>query len=182
MPILKEDKPDSALIHISMSDINNQKLYEVSPEKLASDIIEIGHTWKSFNVKWVIILSALCQNEVILSGQINRTKDLLNRLCKKIDFIYISKSNITPSHLPKDGIQLNDIGTFKLGDNFVKRANVSGSFLNARNAWLPITGGILVDNKSNSKIQKVDTEPYLSTEYLPNQSDGLTKIRIKNTK
>ena len=71
---------------------------------------------------------------MILSGQINRTKDLLNRLCKKIDFIYISKSNITPSHLSKDSIQLNDMGTFKLGDNFVKHANVSGSFLNARNA------------------------------------------------
>ena len=29
---------------------------------------------------------------------------------------------------------LNDIGTFKLGDNFVKHVNVSGSFLNAQNA------------------------------------------------
>ena len=71
---------------------------------------------------------------MILSGQINRTKDLLKRSCKKIDFIYISKSNITPSHLSKDSIQLNDTGTFKLGDNFLKHGNVSGCFLNARNA------------------------------------------------
>ena len=41
---------------------------------------------------------------------------------------------------------------------------------------------MLVDNKSNSKMQKVDTEPYLSTNSLSNQSDALTEIRIKNPK
>ena len=69
-----------------------------------------------------------------LSNQINRTNELLNRLCKENDFIYISNSNITPLHHSKDGIHLNDIGTFELGDNFVKHVNVNGSFLNARNA------------------------------------------------
>ena len=66
-----------------------------------------------------------------------------------------------PTDLSKDGIRLNDIGTFKLRDNFVKQVNVRSSFLNARNEWLPISNGILVDNKSTSKMQKVDTEPYL---------------------
>ena len=134
LPILKEDKPDSVLIHIGTNDVNNHKLYAVSPEKLASDIIEIGRTCKSFNVKEVFISSVLCRNEVILSNQINRTNELLNKLCKENDFNYISNCSITPSHLSKDGIHLNNIGTFKLGDNFVKHVNVSGSFLNARNA------------------------------------------------
>ena len=134
LPILKEDKPDSVLIHIGTNDVNNHKLYAVSPEKLASDNMEIGRTCKSFNVKEVFISSVLCRNEVILSNQINRTNELLNKLCKENDFNYISNSNITPSHLSKDGIHLNDIGTFKLGDNFFKHVNVSGSFLNARNA------------------------------------------------
>ena len=31
-------------------------------------------------------------------------------------------------------------------------------------------------------MQKVDTEPYLSTNSLSNQSDALTEIRIKNPK
>ena len=44
LPILKEDKPDSVLIHIGTNDVNNHKLYAVSPEKLASDIIKIGRT------------------------------------------------------------------------------------------------------------------------------------------
>ena len=92
-------------------------------------------------------------------------------------FIYISNSNITPSHLSKDGIHLNDIGTFRLGD-----VNVSGFFLNGRNAWLPISDRILVDNKSNFKMQIVGTEPYWSTDSLSNQSDALTEIRIKNPK
>ena len=100
---------------------------------------------------------------MILSNQINRTNELLNKLCKENDFNYISKSNIAPSHLCKDGIHSNDIVTFKLGDNFVKHVNVGGSFLNARNAWLTIIKSVLIDNKSNSKMQKVDTEPYLST-------------------
>ena len=133
LPILKEDKPDSVLIHIGTNDVNNHKLYAVSPEKLASGIIEIGRTCKSFNVKEVFISSVLCWNEVILSNQFNCTNELLNKLCKENDFNYISNSNITPSHLSKDGIHLNDIGTFKLGDNFVKNVNVSGSFLNAQN-------------------------------------------------
>ena len=31
-------------------------------------------------------------------------------------------------------------------------------------------------------MQKVDTEPYLSTDSLSNQSDVLTEVRIKNPK
>ena len=46
LPILKKDKPDSVLIHIGTNDVNNHNLYAVSPEKLASDIIEIGRTCK----------------------------------------------------------------------------------------------------------------------------------------
>ena len=134
MPILKEDKPASVLIHIGINDVNNNKLYTVSPEKLASDIFEIGCTWKSFNMKEVFISFVLCRNEVILSNQINGTNELLNKLCKENYFNYISNSNITSSHLSKDGIHLNDIGAFKLGDNFVKHVNASGSFLNARKA------------------------------------------------
>ena len=182
MPILKKDKPGSALIHIDTNDTNNHKLHAVSPEKLASDIIETGRTCKSFNVKQVFISSALWQNEVNLCNQINRTNELLNKLCKENGFIYISNSNITPSHLSKDGIHLNVIGTFKLGDNFVKHVNVSGSYLNARNAWLPVSDRILVDNKFTFKMQKVDTEPYLSTNSHSNLSDALTEIRIKNPK
>ena len=132
--ILKEEKPDFVLIHISTNNINNHKLYAVSPEKLVLDIIEIGSICKSFKVKEVFISSVLCRNEVTLSNQINRTDELLNKLSKENDFIYISNSNSTPLHLSRDGIHLNDIGTFKLGDNFVKHVNVSGSFLNARNA------------------------------------------------
>ena len=116
------------------------------------------------------------------TNQIDRTNKLLNKLCKENDFIYISNSNITPSYLSEDGSHLNDIGNFKLGDNFFKHVNVSGSFLNARNAWLPISDRILVHKKSNSKMQKVDTEPYLSANSLSNQSDALTQIRIKNPK
>ena len=62
LPILKEDKPDSVLIHIGTNDVNNHKLYAVSPENLASDIIEISHTCKSFNMKEVFISSVLCWN------------------------------------------------------------------------------------------------------------------------
>ena len=108
--ILKEDKPDSVLIHIDTNDVNNHKLYAISPEKLASDIIEIGRSCKSFNVKEEFKSSVLCRNDVILSNQINRTNELLNKLCKENDFNYISNSNITPSHYSKDGIRLNDIG------------------------------------------------------------------------
>ena len=41
---------------------------------------------------------------------------------------------------------------------------------------------MLVDNKSNCKMRKVDAEPYLSTSSLSNQSDALTEVRIKNPK
>ena len=99
LSILKEDKPDSALIHIGTNDVNNHKLYAVSPEKLASDIIEIDRTCKSFNVKEVFVSSVLCRNEIILSNQLNRTNELLNKLCKENDFNHISNSNITSSHL-----------------------------------------------------------------------------------
>ena len=41
---------------------------------------------------------------------------------------------------------------------------------------------MLVDKKSDFKMPKADTEPYLSTGSLSNQSDALTEIRIKNPK
>ena len=63
---LKDDKPNSVLIHIDTNDINNHKLDAVSPEKLASDIIEIGRTCKSFNVKEVFISFVLCRNKVFV--------------------------------------------------------------------------------------------------------------------
>ena len=44
LPKLREDKPDSVLIHICTNNISHHKLYAVSPEKLASDNIEIGRT------------------------------------------------------------------------------------------------------------------------------------------
>ena len=128
LPILKEDKPDSALIYIGTSDINNHKLYAASSEMLASDIIEIARTCKSCNMKEVFISSVLCWNEVILSNEIDRTSKLLTKLCKENDFIYISNSNITPQHLSKDGIHLNDIGTFKLGDNLLSMSMLAALF------------------------------------------------------
>ena len=76
-------------------------------------------------MKEVFVSSVLSRNEVILSNQINRTNELLNKICKEDDFIYISNNNITSSHLSKDGIHLNDIDTFKLGDNFVKHVKLS---------------------------------------------------------
>ena len=107
--ILKEDKPDSVLTYIDTNDINNHKLYAVSPGKLASDIIKIGRSCISFNVKEVFISSVLCQNEVILSNQFYRSNELLNKLCKENGFIYILIRNITPSHLSKYGIHLTDL-------------------------------------------------------------------------
>ena len=48
-------------------------------------------------------------------------------------------------------------------------------FLNAWNACLPISDRILRYNKSNFKTKKVDTEPYLPTDSLSNQSDALSE-------
>ena len=84
-------------------------------------------------MKEVFNSSVLCRNEVILFNQINPTNELLNKLYQEKDFIYISNSNITLWHLSQGGIHVNDIGTFKLGDSFVKHVNVSDPFLNARN-------------------------------------------------
>ena len=41
---------------------------------------------------------------------------------------------------------------------------------------------ILVDNNSDFKMERVDTELYLPNDSLSNQSDALTEIRIKNPK
>ena len=106
---IERDKPDSMLIHIGTNDINNHKLYAASPGKLPSDIIKIGRSCMLFNVKEVFISSALCQNELILSNQFNRSNELLNKLCKESGFIYILIRNITPSHLSKDGIYLTEL-------------------------------------------------------------------------
>ena len=87
LPILKEDKPYSVLMHVGTNDVNNHNLYAVSPEKLASGIIEIGRTCKSFKVKEVFISSVLCRNEVILSKQIIVLTSCLINYVKKMILI-----------------------------------------------------------------------------------------------
>ena len=89
---------------IGSIDINNQTNNRRNTEKLTGDIINIGKSCIDLGVKEVVISSILPKKNIAL---------------RMNGFGFISNDNISRTHLWKDGIHLEDLGTKILAGNFV---------------------------------------------------------------
>ena len=116
LPTLHKDQPDVVLLHIGSNDINNQTKDKTDTEKLTGDIINIG---KSCIDLVVVISSVLPKTNISLTRLIRQVNDSLREQCVLNGFGFISNDNISRTHLWKDGIHLEDLGTNILAGNFV---------------------------------------------------------------
>ena len=119
LPNFHEDHPDVVLIHIGSNDINNQMKDRINTEKLTGDIINIGKSCIDLGVKEVVIASILPKKTIALTRLIRQVNDRLREQCILNGFGFICNDNISRTHLWKDGMHLEEIGTSILAGNFV---------------------------------------------------------------
>ena len=98
---------------IISNDINNQTKDRTNTEKQTGDIINIGKSCIDLGVKEVVISSILPKKNIAL---------------RMNGFGFISNDNISRTHLWKDGIHLEDLGTNILAGNFVDFLNRFNNF------------------------------------------------------
>ena len=96
------------MLHIGSNDINNQTKDKTDTEKLTGDIINIG---KSCIDLVVVISSVLPKTNISLTRLIRQVNDSLREQCVLNGFGFISYDNISRTHLWKDGIHFEDLGT-----------------------------------------------------------------------
>ena len=123
LPTLHEVQPDVVLLHIGSNDINNQTKDKINTEKLTEDIINIGKSCIDLGVKGVIISSILPKINIALTRFIRQLNDSLMEQCVLNGFGFISNDKISRTHLWKDGLHLEDLGTNVLAGNFVDLLN-----------------------------------------------------------
>ena len=98
-PTLHEDQPDVVLLHIGSNDINNQTKDRINTEKLTGNIINIGKSCIDLGVKEVVISSILHKKKFALTHLIRPVNDSLREQCVLNGFGFISKDNISKTHL-----------------------------------------------------------------------------------
>ena len=123
LPTLHEDHPDVVLLHIGSNDINNQMKDRINTEKLVEDIINIGKSRINLGVKEVVISSILPKKNIKLTRLTRQVNNSLREQCVSNGFGFVSNDNMSRTHLWKEGIHLEDLGTNILAGNFVDFLN-----------------------------------------------------------
>ena len=111
-PTLVEDRPDIVIIHIGSNDITHNTVDQIDVKDLVNCIINIGKKCLSYGVKEVIISSIFIKKQFKFTRIIRQVNDLLRDECKRNNFQLISNDNITREVLWRDGLHLNNDGTY----------------------------------------------------------------------
>ena len=134
LPTLHKDHPDVVLLQISSNDINKQD--RIKTEKLTGDIINIGKSCIDLDKKEVVISSILPKNNIALTCLIQQVNDSLREQWILNGFNFISNDNISRTHLQKDEIHFEDLGTNILAGNFVDFLNRFILSKSIEHSWL----------------------------------------------
>ena len=124
------------MLHIGSSDTNNETKDIINTENLTGDIINIGKSYIDLGVKEVVISSILPKKNIALTRLLRQVNDSLREQCVLNGFGFISNDNISRTHLWKDGIHLEDLGTNILAGNFVDFLNRFILSKSGENSWL----------------------------------------------
>ena len=111
-PTLVEDRPDIVIIHIGSNDITYNTVDQIDVKDIANRIVNIGKKCLSCGVKEVIILSIFIKKQFKLTRIIRQVNDLLCDECKRNNFQFVSNDDITREVLWRDGLHLNNDGTY----------------------------------------------------------------------
>ena len=112
-PVLVEDRPDIVTIYIGSNDITHNTVDQIDVKDIANRIINIGKKCLSYGVKEVIISSVLfIKKQFKLSKIFRQVNDFFRDECKRNKFSFINNDNITREVLWREGLHLNNDGTY----------------------------------------------------------------------
>ena len=91
VPVLVDEKPNNALIHIGSYNITKFNYNNVNAEEFAHRIINIGLICRSYGVTNIAVSSTLKRNIFNINQVIYQINNILKRLCRyMISFRYVT--------------------------------------------------------------------------------------------
>ena len=133
----------------------------INTEKLTGDIIISGKSCIDLGVEEEVISSILPKKNIALTRLMRQVDDSLREQWVLNEFGFVSDDNIWRTHLWKDGIHLEDLGTNILAGNFVDFLNRFILSKSSEHSWLytdtHLKGlygniGLISDNSLSSEI------------------------------
>ena len=122
-PIFEEDRPDIVIIRVGSNDITDNIINNIDAKDISKRIIDIGKKCLLYGAKEVIISSIFIKRQFKLTRIIRQVNDHLRDEYRSNKFHFISNDNITNECLWKDGLYLNDDGTYMFARNLVDFLN-----------------------------------------------------------
>ena len=120
---LVEDRPGIVIIHIGSNDITHNTVNQIDVKVIVNGIINTGKKFLSYGVKEMIISSIFIKKQFKLTRIIRQVNDLLRDECKRNNFQFISNDRITREVLWRDGLHMNNDGTYIFASNLVDFLN-----------------------------------------------------------
>ena len=127
LPTLKNNTPDTVIIHIGANDLLNKGTRDGGAtsnviDDISNDIIKCGKVCAAHGVNNICISSVLPFRGRLTNSTINYINDKLAKLCRENSFDFLLNDNIIYDHSKSlyyhDGIHLNEAGRDILMDNF----------------------------------------------------------------
>ena len=103
---------DIVIIHVGSKDVTHNTVDQIDVKDIVNRIINIGKKCLSYGVKEVIISSIFIKKPFKLTRIIRQVNDLSRDECKRNNFQFISNDYITSEVLWRDGLHLNNDGTY----------------------------------------------------------------------
>ena len=122
-PTLVEDRSDIVIIQVGSNDIAHNTVDQIDVKDIVNRILNTGKKCLSYGVKEVIILSIFIKKQFKLRRIIRQVNDLLRNEYKRNNFQFVSNDNITREVLWRDGLHLNNAGTYLFASNLVEFLN-----------------------------------------------------------
>ena len=106
-------KPDKLIVHVGTNNLRGRE----TPTECAEEIISLTNAIKSNLPKTTVAVTGLTTraDNDNLAVKVNEVNSTLKRFCRQNNVNFIDHSNITPNHLNRSGIHLNNMGTSFIG-------------------------------------------------------------------
>ena len=118
-PILKEERPGKVKVDVGSNDITHNKINNIDAKGISKRVIDIGKKCFLYSVEEVIISAIFIKRQFKLTRTIRQVNVHLRDECRNNNFHSISNDNITNECLWKDGLRLNNYGTYMFASNIV---------------------------------------------------------------
>ena len=111
-PVLEDDRLDIMIIRVGSNDITHNSINNTDAKRISKRIVNITKKYLLYGVKEVIISSIFIKSQFKLTRIIRQVNDHLRDECRSDKCNFISNDNITNECLWKDGLHLNNEGTY----------------------------------------------------------------------